>query len=495
MNTKNILNKFGVILFCILSATLFLLFFSQTLSPLYTIEACDSSVFKLMGQAMLHGKVPYTDFFDHKGPVLYAIEAFGQWVIPGRNGLFLLAIIGLSISIFCWYKSACLFTTPIKGFIAILLSLITYYFYAEYGNLTEDWSIPFISVAYYLILSLLLKGKVKNFFIYGIIVGICLAGSFFIRPNDAVAFIGAPILGVFIWYLKEKRIQDIFICTCGILSGYAIIASVFIIWFAYHHALNDLWYGLIGFNAKYATGIKGLLTGCLKITKLSYVPFLVTLIALATQVKERRIIYILIPAIIAAYVLQGNDAYLHYWIAWVPVIFFSFWLIVLSQTNIAFKVIAICVFLSLPIFNGRNWLKTPITMYKEVKRDIHAKDSTFVNTRCLFEGMDEVERASIWSYNLTWHVKPDSNPFNAFNVLLCNNIIPCNRVPLIFMALRDETLYESMDIVKAQPKYILFSPIHYAPRTYKNDSVYIEKNYTIYKESIKPQIFLYKRKE
>ena len=90
MNTKNILNKFGVILFCILSATLFLLFFSQTLSPLYTIEACDSSVFKLMGQAMLHGKVPYTDLFDHKGPVLYAIEAFGQWVIPGRNGLFFL---------------------------------------------------------------------------------------------------------------------------------------------------------------------------------------------------------------------------------------------------------------------------------------------------------------------------------------------------------------------------------------------------------------------
>ena len=494
MNTKNLLNKIGVVLFCVLSATLFLLFFSQTLSPLYTIEACDSSVFKLMGQAMLHGKVPYSDLFDHKGPVLYVIEAFGQWVIPGRNGLFLLAIIGLSISIFCWYKSACLFTTPIKGFIAILLSLITYYFYSEYGNLTEDWNIPFISVAYYLILSLLYE-KNKNLLVNGVIVGICLAGSFFIRPNDAVAFIGAPIMGVFIWFLKEKKLRDIFIWAGGILSGFAIIASIFIIWFAYHNALNDLWYGLIGFNSKYATGIKGLLNGCMKISKLSYVPFLVTIIALATQIKERRIVYILTPAIISAYVLQGNDAYLHYWIAWVPVIFFSFWLIVMSQTNIAFKVIAICVFLSLPIFNGRNWLKTPITMYKEVKRDIQYKDSTRIYTQCLFEGMDEIEKDSIWSYNLTWHVKKDSKPYNAFNVLLENEIIPCNRVPLIFMALRDETLYESMDIVKAQPKYILFSPIHYAPRTYKNDSVYIEKNYTIYKESIKPQIFLYKRKE
>ena len=494
MNTKNLLNKLGVVLFCVLSATLFLLLFSQTLSPLYTIEACDSSVFKLMGQAMLHGKVPYTDLFDHKGPVLYAIEAFGQWVITGRNGLFLLAIIGLSISIFCWYKSACLFTTPIKGFIAILLSLITYYFYSENGNLTEDWNIPFISVAYYLILSLLYE-KNKNLLVNGVIVGICLAGSFFIRPNDAVAFIGAPILGVLIWFLKDKRRQETIVWIGGIVLGFTIIASIIITWFAYHNALGDLWYGLIGFNSKYATGIKGLLKGCMKITKLSYVPFLVTIIALATQIKERRIVYILTPAIISAYVLQGNDAYLHYWIAWVPVIFFSFWLIVMSQTNIAFKVIAICVFLSLPIFNGRNWLKTPITMYKEVKRDIQYKDSTRIYTQCLFEGMDEIEKDSIWSYNLTWHVKKDSNPYNAFNVLLENEIIPCNRVPLIFMALRDETLYESIDIVKAQPKYILFSPIHYAPRTYKNDSVYIEKNYTIYKESIKPQIFLYKRKE
>ena len=494
MNTKVFLNKFGVVLFCILSAFSYLILFSQTLSPLYSIEACDSSVFKLMGQAVLHGKVPYADLFDHKGPMLYAIQALGQWLIPGRNGLFILAVIGLSISIFCWYQSARLFTSPFKGIIAILLSLFTYYFYAEYGNLTEDWNIPFISVAYYQILSLLFKEESEKLFIPGVVVGLCLAGSFFIRPNDAVAFIGAPVLGLLIWLIKEKRVHDVLVWIGGFVLGFSIIASIFIIWFAYHNALNDLWYGLIGFNAKYATGIKGLLKGCLKITKLSYVPFVVTLIVLATQIKGNRIIYILIPSTIAAYVLQGNNAYMHYWIVWVPVIFFSFWLIVMCQANIAFKIIAICVFLSLPIFNSRNWLKTPITMYKEVKHNIRAKDSTLVNTQCLFEEMNEVDKDSIWSYNLTWHAK-GSIGSDAFNVLWVNKVIPCNRVPLIFMALRDETLYESMDVIKAQPKYILYSPDHYTPKTFEKDSLYIYENYITYKESIKPQIILYKRKQ
>lgn len=133
-------------------------------------------------------------------------------------------------------------------------------------------------------------------------------------------------------------------------------------------------------------------------------------------------------------------------------------------------------------------------MYKEVKHNIRAKDSTLVNTQCLFEEMNEVDKDSIWSYNLTWHAK-GSIWSDAFNVLLVNKVIPCNRVPLIFMALRDETLYESMDVIKAQPKYILYSPNHYTPKTFEKDSLYIYENYITYKESIKPQIILYKRKQ
>ena len=146
--------KTGIYLFLFLCAVMYILLFSKTLSPLYSIEESDSSVFKVMGQVVLHGKLPYVDIFDHKGPMLYLIEAFGQWLIPGRIGLFLLAIIALYISIICWYQSARLFTSAIKSIIVVILSLVTYYFYSAYssGNLTEDWNILFVSVSYYHIL-------------------------------------------------------------------------------------------------------------------------------------------------------------------------------------------------------------------------------------------------------------------------------------------------------------------------------------------------------
>ncbi len=495
MKDNRIIRKVGLAFFCVISAFLYLLFFSQTLSPLYTIEQCDSSVFKLMGQLLLHGKTPYVDMFDHKGPMLYCIQAFGQWLIPGRTGLFLIAIMALSISIACWYKSARLFTTPIKCIAVVFLTLFTYYFYAEYGNFTEDWNIPFISVSFFLILSLVFD-KTEKYLIHGCIIGLCLAGSFFIRPNDAVAFIGAPILGALVWMLKEKKYQAIAKWIGGMIIGFSTLALVFIVWFADKNALPDLWYGLIGFNAKYATGIKGLIKGCFKIDKLGYVPFLVTLMLLSWQHKERRVLFILVPTFLAGYVLQGNNGYLHYWIVWIPILFFSYWLMAIIMENKAFAVLAICVFLSLPIFSSRNWLKTPIRIFNEVKRDLYYTDSISLYTKDLLNEMEPEDKDSIWSYNLTWCNKEECAFSNAFNVLLYNEIIPCNRVPLIFMAEKDNSLLEYMDITRETPKYILFSLQHIVPVSYTfRDSTYIDDNYYVSKTCDELGIILYKRKD
>jgi hypothetical protein len=489
MTTKDLLRKIGITLFCFVTAFLCVLFFSQTLSPLYTIELCDSSVFKIMGQAILHGKIPYVDLFDHKGPMLYAIQTFGLWLIPGRNGLFILAVISLSISIACWYKSARLFTTPAKSIIAILLALQTYYFYAEYGNLSEDWNIPFISVAYYMILSILFKDTTPKFLLNGIIVGLCLSGSFLIRPNDAVAFIGAPVFGVIIWLIIEKRRQEIIQWISGIAIGFVSLSLIFIIWFAAHNALSALWYGLFKFNALYSTGLKGMLQQGFEMTKLRYLPFLITLAILGWKSSKPQITYILIPIIIAAYVLLGVNAYLHYWIAWVPILFFSYWLLTLAQPNKAISIIAICVFLSLPIFESRNWLQTPNEMYIGVKNNMNFVNPTLNLTKHLFTDIKPEDRDSIWSYNLTWTTSSVT-----INVLLVNKITPCNRVLLIYMAGLDPTLLKSMDITDYKPKYILFSREDSMPTTYSSrDSAYIGENYHIVKMCENPQLLLYER--
>ena len=495
MSSNGITRKLGLAIFCVTCAFIYLLLFSTTLSPLYSVEACDSSMFKLMGQVIIRGKLPYVDMFEHKGPMLYCLQALGQWLIPGRNGLFVLAIAALSISIVCWYKSARFFTTPIKSIIVICLTLFTYYLYTDSGNLAEDWNIPFISLSYYLILMLLFD-KTGNFLIHGSIVGLCLACSFFIRPNDAVALIGAPIFGIVLWLLNERKYQTIAKWVGGIIIGFSAITSVFIIWFAANNALWDFWYGVIGFNAKYTTGISGLITGCFRFDKLGYIPFLVALFILCRQHKEGRLMYIQIPTIIAAYILLGGNVYQHYWIVWIPILFFSYWLLAVAQSNKALTIMAICLFVSLPMFSNRDWVKNRIMIYNQIQRDVHYVDPAEVYSKVLFDSIPQEDQDSIWSYNLTWKTKDVSKPSNAFNVLLYNEIIPCNRVPLIFMAEKDSALLDYMDITKEAPKYILFSQQHTVPQSYALcDSMYIESNYNVKKICNELHIILYQRKE
>lgn len=492
MNHRQIYSHIGIGLFCLVSAFLYVLFFAQTLSPLYAIEGCDSSVFKLMGQAILHGKTPYVDIFDHKGPMLYCIQAFGQWLIPGRVGLFLLSVIALSISIACWYASARLFTTPRKSIVVVILSLFTYYLYGEYGNLTEDWNLLFISVSYYFILVSLIRNESTRNLLNGSMIGLCLACSFLIRPNDAVALIGAPVSGALAWHLIHKTYEEGVRLLTGIAIGFACIVAIFVVWFASRHALQDLWYGLVGYNSLYTSGIKGLIAGCLTIKKLNYIPFLAALLLFSAQTKDRCLWYILIPTIVAAYVLLGTDACLHYWIAWVPVLFFTYWLASVMQDQRPYSILAVCLFLTLPVFGEKNWLKMPITMCQDIKRDLQVKDTTTLYTSELFSQLDQADKDSIWSYNLTWYGKEKGTP-NAFNVLLLNEIVPCNRVPLIFMAYRDSTLQKDMNITAASPKYILYSCQHLVPKSYHfRDSAYIENNYHVISKCSSPEIILFK---
>lgn len=494
--------KLGMSCTLVLSAFLFVLLFSRAVSPLYTFEGSDSSVFKLMGYAILKGKIPYVDIFDHKGPVIYLIEAFGQWLYPGRLGLFVLAGVSLSISVLCWYKGARLFTTPAKSLLTVLLTLWVYYFYtySDGGNYTEDWNVLFISVANYTLL-LLFFGKGKTGYAlmaYGCLIGACLACSFLIRPNDAVALIAAPILGMSVLQIREKRLLPLSRWISGALLGFVFIIAIFVIWFAAHDALPDLWYGLIGFNSRYSTGITGLIMGCIKNQKLVYLPFLLALVVLIRNSKNSRFLYVIVPEIVAAYILLGTNDYLHYWIVWIPAFFFLFILFSVIQQSKVVMIMAVCVLMLSPIFHRRNWLKGPVTVVEEMRNDRHSGNEMAERTKVLFESLSEDDKDSIWCYNLSWHglTADDDYAPNTFNVLLYNKIIPCNRVPLVSMAERDESLLNSMDITVFQPKLLLYSVNNMRPKSYyTRDSTYIQNNYHIRGICDSPSIILLERNE
>ena len=96
LKNKQIIIKY--LLFLLIAISIILLF-SKATSPLYDGSySVDDSIFKVIGKGILNGYVPYKDLFDHKGPILFLIQALGL-LINKNVGIFILQILNLFVTI------------------------------------------------------------------------------------------------------------------------------------------------------------------------------------------------------------------------------------------------------------------------------------------------------------------------------------------------------------------------------------------------------------
>ncbi len=485
-------NIFRIILLSVLSFC-YLLFFSVTLSPLLHCDelGMDSSMFELMGLAILKGYVPYVDLFDHKGPLLYFIEALGQWLIPGKTGLFLLQVVSLSVIVNLWYSSARMFTGYIRSYFCIILMFFTYHIISTEGNLSEDWAILFITIALYVCCKLI-QDRGNDLWMNSAILGVCFASVFLIRPNDAVAFVGGPVFGILLLLTIEKEQLRALKCI-----GYAIIGALCVItpcvcYFAYHHALPEFWYGLVGYNMNYTRGVVNMVINCASVNKYVYLPILITTIVILFNSSHKKYLLLIVPTAVLAYLFLGERTYNHYFIAWLPCVFLFFWIGVLavSQSS-SIRILSLLLFLLMPFFNNRNILEIPYNDIKFISKTLVSEPiDEYASTEELFRSVSAQDRDSIWCYNLGW-----AKGENSFPILWTNQIVPCNRVPLAFMAKIDGSLYPDMDITTAKPLYILYAVREDPDVSYYNrDSLFICENYYVQSRIEKPEVLLYKRK-
>ena len=67
-------------LYAVITAAVVLLICSKS-SPLYPLnDWVDANTFLTIGRGSLHGKVPYRDLYEQKGPVLYFIHTLAAWI-------------------------------------------------------------------------------------------------------------------------------------------------------------------------------------------------------------------------------------------------------------------------------------------------------------------------------------------------------------------------------------------------------------------------------
>lgn len=259
MNTqkKKILNYVGLAI----TAFLFLLLFSYATSPIFSNNygISDSAIFLLIGKGITSGHILYVDLFDHKGPVLFFLEALGWLIIPDRFGSFFIQWIFMFTDLVLIFKMGRLFLAEKWAWIPILFFFLIIASTLEGGNLTEELSLPLLLLPLYLVLRHFKKEpieKVKHYPCYAFIYGICFTLIVLMRLNNAV-LIGAIVLVVMIQLFSNKAYANFFHNVLAFIAGafitFAAIASYFVI----NNAFGDMIYATFLFNMEYAEGISG----------------------------------------------------------------------------------------------------------------------------------------------------------------------------------------------------------------------------------------------
>lgn len=310
-----------------------MLFASASTSPLYPQHyGGDSAIFLLIGKGIVNGKMPYVELFDHKGPILFFAEALG-YGIGGRVGVFLLQCIAGCINLVFMYKIWSLVREKqeTRRTLDVLLAFgatYTIFFYTfEMGNLTEEYSLPLISMCLYLVVKYAKKveEKQEHPYRYSFCYGVCIGVLAFVRVNNAVA-ICAGVLAIALYLLYKKQYKNLFLNIMTGIMGFAVVAIPIIVYFAMQSALYDMIYATFLHNFKYVGGSSQREIWKYPLIYLAlYLPIITSIVCIVRErlKKERKMEFIDLTILCIVFLNLlcqiVSNSYPHYFAIYVPV--------------------------------------------------------------------------------------------------------------------------------------------------------------------------------
>ena len=237
------LTRFELI-FLILAATLTITVVSAC-SPLYPYNPWDDvNVFFVLGRGIIHGKVPYRDLFDHKGPLLHFIYALAA-LISERSftGVWIVECIMASVySIFSW-KIVKLFAETKKYHLVLMLLFVGIVYSMgifNFGGNAEELCFPVLTVMLYFGLKAVVSGDGLPKNNEAVICGI-LTGVLFWIKYSFLGFVLGFCIYIFIVSIKHKDFKKLWSLVWRFLAGFVLISVPILVYFLINNALSDLW--------------------------------------------------------------------------------------------------------------------------------------------------------------------------------------------------------------------------------------------------------------
>ncbi len=173
------------------------------------IDRRDTPWFFTCGKALMNGMVPYVEFADSKGPLLWVIYGIAYLISPcDYFGMFIIDGIGYIASLLCMYLTVKLFTKNSTAAAIITLLTVPFLFIPSmhYETKSEDTSFIFMALSLWQTCKILYSDDLTDrdwhraFFLWGL----CFGGTLMIKYNSS-AMIGIFLVFMLIKLYREKR--------------------------------------------------------------------------------------------------------------------------------------------------------------------------------------------------------------------------------------------------------------------------------------------------
>lgn len=187
----------------------------------------DSGVYYHVGRIVAEGGTPYVDTWDHKGPLLYLLNAAGILLAGNISGVYLLEgsliAMALTLSGLIWRRVLPDWAVCYLG-VGLFLSYLAIF---DRGNFTESWQLPFNLLAYSALASWLLARAglpawAPPAFLVGLAIGVAGGVAAAIRISNGPGVAAAALVLVAVAGVQRRN------AFLGIgLGGLAVVLPAF----------------------------------------------------------------------------------------------------------------------------------------------------------------------------------------------------------------------------------------------------------------------------
>ena len=238
--SNNIPMRRDVLCLMILAFVVVTLF--STSSFLYPFNQWDdANCIFTVGKSIFCGKVPYRDLMDHKGFLLHLINGIGSLIsFKSFFGVYIMELISGFIFLWACYKTLLLFA---NRRILYLMPFLAFAVYSspcfEKGASAEEFCLSLLSYSFFIGLRSVLNRKmltVRDLFLLGVLAS-CV---FWIKYTLCGLYAGLGI-GLCLFYIQNNWQKQILRSIGCFFVGFIPVSAAVILYFAYNHALSDLW--------------------------------------------------------------------------------------------------------------------------------------------------------------------------------------------------------------------------------------------------------------